>query len=425
MTAQPQHLPDGMGIIHPITLSHGKNAHVWDSNGKQYIDFFGGIGVLNFGHCHEKIVHAITTQAQKLIHCAYNATWHSNYTDYIGKLADIIPIHDDLSIMLTNSGAEACENALKIVRQKTGKAGIIAFDGAFHGRTLATVNLNGKVAPYKSNLGLLGSGVYHIPFASQDTGISPKTTIDALERLIAIEVDVANIGAIIAEPVQGEGGFALMDKTLAQYLRKFCNQHGIVLIFDEIQAGFGRTGKRFAFEHLDVEPDMLLLAKSIAGGLPLGAVVGRDKYMQGLIKGSLGGTYSGNPVACATALAVLDIMNDDTLWQNAKHYTDTLEQSIAQWQAQNISPWLSHLTGVGAMRGIVLQHPKHGTSPKVMDYVLKTAREQGLLLMPSGKYRHIIRLLPPLTIEKSTLEDGLAILKQVLASLADNPDDIG
>ncbi len=419
--ATPAHLPDGMGIVHPITLSHGNNARVWDTDGKAYIDFFGGIGVLNFGHCHPAIVNAITTQATKLTHAAYNATYHTLYTDYIKRLTDIIPIDDDLSVMLTNSGAEAVENALKIVRQATGKAGVIAFDGAFHGRTLGTVNLNGKVTPYKSGLGLLASGVYHIPFASRDTGVSVQTAIDALERLISVEVDIANIGAVIVEPVQGEGGFAVMDSELAKYLRAFCDTHGIVLIFDEIQAGFGRTGTPFAFSHLGVEPDILLLAKSMAGGMPLGAVVGRDKFMQGLIKGSLGGTYSGNPVACAAAMAVLEIMADDTLWQNTKRYADTLETAISTWQQDGISDWVAGLTGIGAMRGIILKHPKYGTHPKVMDYVLTTARDKGLLLMPSGKYRHIIRLLPPLTIEMETLHEGLAILKDVLASI---PDEI-
>lgn len=414
------HLADGMGIIHPITLSSGNNAHVWDTTGKAYIDFFGGIGVLNFGHCHPAIVSAITAQAAKLTHAAYNATYHTGYTNYIKKLVNIIPIQGDLSVMLTNSGAEAAENALKIVRQQTGRAGVIAFDAGFHGRTLATVNLNGKVAPYKSNLGLLGSGVYHLPFASPDTGVSAQTAIEALERLISVEVDINNIGAIIVEPIQGEGGFSVLDKDFAQYLRGFCNTHGIVLIFDEIQTGFGRTGTPFAFMQLGIEPDMLLLAKSIAGGLPLGAVVGKDSLMKNLIKGSLGGTYSGNPIACAAALAVLDIMADDALWQNTKTYAKTIEDTISAWQQEGVSDWLFGLTGIGAMRGVVLKHPRYGTNPKVMEYVLTTARNKGLLLMPSGKYRHIIRLLPPLTIETGTLNEGLQILKDVLASIPNN-----
>ncbi|OAV00039.1 Gamma-aminobutyrate:alpha-ketoglutarate aminotransferase [Moraxella catarrhalis] len=263
--------------------------------------------------------------------------------------------------------------------------------------------------------------MYHIPFASPDTGLNAQTAIDALERLINVEVDIANIGAIIVEPVQGEGGFSVIDKNFAKYLRDFCNQNDIVLIFDEIQAGFGRTGLPFAFMQLGVEPDIILLAKSIAGGLPLGAIVGRNRLMTGLIKGSLGGTYSGNPIACAAATAVLEIMEEDKIWANSKLYIDTLEHTVTTWQKEGVSEWLSGLTGIGAMRGIMLKHPVRGTNPKVMDYVLTSARNQGLLLMPSGKYRHIIRLLPPLTIEANTLTEGLKILREVLGSI---PNDL-
>lgn len=416
------HVTDAFTVVHPITLEHGKGAKVWDSSGREYIDFVGGIGVLNFGHGHERIIAVICEQASKLTHYAYNAAYHKPYQDYLPRLCHAIPIQDTLFGMLTNSGAESCENALKIARQKTGKAGVIAFDGAFHGRTLAAVNLNGKVAPYKSALGLLSAGVYHLPYPSIDTGVSCQMAIDALNRLISVEVDVANIGTVIVEPVQGEGGFLALDKEFAQYLRAFCDKHGIVLIFDEIQSGFGRTGVPFAMSLLGVEPDMVLLAKSMAGGLPLGAVIGRSSVMNGLIKGSLGGTYSGNPIACAAALAVLDIMADEHTWQTAQHYEMLLLEHIRTWQEQKISPWLAGITGIGAMRGIVLSHPTHGTHPKVMEYVLKNAREQGLLLMPSGKHRHIIRLLPPITIDEQTLLQGLNILKSVLASVPDDPN---
>ncbi|UNU72663.1 aminotransferase class III-fold pyridoxal phosphate-dependent enzyme [Moraxella nasovis] len=415
---------DAFTVVHPITLERGAGARVWDSDGREYIDFVGGIGVLNFGHCHPAIVSAIHEQTDKMTHYAYNAVHHKPYQDYMPRLCSITPITGDVAGMLTNSGAESCENALKIVRQKTGRAGVIAFDGAFHGRTLAAVNLNGKVAPYKSALGTLSAGVYHIPYPSTDTGVSCDDAILALERLISVEVDVSSIGAVIIEPVQGEGGFLALDKDFAKYLRAFCDKHGIILIFDEIQSGFGRCGVPFATSFTDIEPDLILFAKSMGGGLPLGAVVGRASLVNGLIKGSLGGTYSGNPVACAAALAVLDIMADDGTWQAAKDYENTLTDTIALWQKQQILPWLDGLTGIGAMRGIRLSHAKHGTHANVMNYILKVAREKGLLLMPSGKYRHIIRLLPPINIDKDTLNQGLAILKEVLASLPDDPNDI-
>ena len=408
---------DAFTMVHPITVTKGKNAKVWDKNDQCYIDFVGGIGVLNFGHCHPHIVTAIINQTQSLIHYAYNAAAHTPYQTFMPRLCELIPISGELSGMLTNSGAEATENAIKIARLKTQRVGVIAFDGGFHGRTLAAVNLNGKVAPYKRGLGPLGCSVYHIPFPSPDNEVSDQQAIDALNRLFEVETDISNIGAIIAEPIQGEGGFQLMSPSFAQYLRAFCDEHGILLIMDEIQSGYGRTGSPFAFSHLGIEPDMILLGKSIAGGLPLGAVVGKASVINGLPKGSLGGTYSGNPVACAAANATIDIMQEDEIWASAKHYAQAIETSIAQWQAEGVSPWLYGLTGIGAMRGIELRHAGYGSHPSVMAHVLTQARKRGLLLMPSGKYRHIIRLLPPLTIEPETLKAGLDILRDVLRTI--------
>ena len=413
---------DAFTMVHPVTLTRGVNAKVWDTNDRCYIDFVGGIGVLNFGHCHPQIVSAIINQTQSLIHYAYNAAAHTPYQTFMPRLCEIIPISGELAGMLTNCGAEATENAIKVARLKTNRVGVIAFDGGFHGRTLAAVNLNGKVAPYKRGLGPLASCVYHIPFPSPDNEVSDQQAIVALNRLFEVETDVNNIGAIIAEPVQGEGGFQLMSPSFAKYLRAFCDDHGILLIMDEIQSGYGRTGSPFAFPHLGIEPDMILLGKSIAGGLPLGAVIGKASLMNGLPKGSLGGTYSGNPVACAAANATIDIMQEDEVWESADQYTQTIENTIAQWQEEGVSPWLYGLTGIGAMRGIELRHSEYGTHPSIMARVLNQAREQGLLLMPSGKYRHIIRLLPPLTIEPETLQAGLDILKKVLGAIPDeNP----
>ena len=413
---------DAFTMVHPLTLTRGVNAKVWDTNDRCYIDFVGGIGVLNFGHCHPHIVSAIINQTQSLIHYAYNAAAHTPYQTFMPRLCELIPISGELAGMLTNCGAEATENAIKVARLKTNRVGVIAFDGGFHGRTLAAVNLNGKVAPYKRGLGPLASCVYHIPFPSPDNEVSDQQAIDALNRLFEVETDVNNIGAIIAEPVQGEGGFQLMSPSFAKYLRAFCDDHGILLIMDEIQSGYGRTGSPFAFPHLGIEPDMILLGKSIAGGLPLGAVVGKASVMNGLPKGSLGGTYSGNPVACAAANATIDIMQEDEVWESADQYTQTIENTIAQWQEEGVSPWLYGLTGIGAMRGIELRHSEYGTHPSIMARVLNQAREQGLLLMPSGKHRHIIRLLPPLTIEPETLQAGLDILKKVLGAIPDeNP----
>jgi 4-aminobutyrate aminotransferase len=407
---------NSISVVHPVSLTHGKNAEVWDVDGKRYIDFVGGIGVLNLGHCNPRIVSAICEQAQRMTHYAFNAAPHVPYQQFIERLAAFVPVSYPVSGMLTNSGAEAAENALKIVRGHTGKSAVIAFDGAFHGRTLATLNLNGKVAPYKQKVGVLPGAVYHLPYPSVDNGVSTADALKAMERLFSVEIDVDEVACFIIEPVQGEGGFLALDVEFAQALRRLCDEKGIVLIVDEIQSGFGRTGQRFAFSRLGIEPDLLLLGKSIAGGVPLGAVVGRKALMDTLPKGGLGGTYSGNPIACAAGLATLDEMSDANLAQWGEQQATVVQARYDRWKAQGVSAFLGRLTGVGAMRGIELSADgKPGTAQ--MAQLLESARRRGLLLMPSGKSRHIVRLLAPLTIELDVLNEGLDILEQCLAEL--------
>lgn len=410
-------ISQSINIVHPVTLSHGKNAEVWDMDGKRYIDFVGGIGVLNLGHCHPRIVEAIREQATRLTHYAFNAAPHTPYIELMDRLAAFIPVEYPVSGMLTNSGAEAAENALKIVRGATGRTAVIAFDGAFHGRTLATLNLNGKVAPYKQKVGVLPGPVYHLPYPSQDNGVSCAEALKAMERLFSVEIDVEDVACFIVEPVQGEAGFLAMDVEFAQALRKFCDEKGIVLIADEIQSGFGRTGQRFAFSRLGIEPDLILLGKSIGGGLPLGAVVGRKSLLDNLPKGGLGGTYSGNPIACAAALATLDEMTDNHLQAWGAQQEEAIVSRYQSWRDRNLSPYLGRLTGVGAMRGIELANADGTPASAQLTQLLALAREAGLLLMPSGKSRHIIRLLAPLTTEAAVLEEGLDILEACLAKL--------
>jgi 4-aminobutyrate aminotransferase len=406
-----------INIVHPVTLSHGKNAEVWDTDGKRYIDFVGGIGVLNLGHCHPRIVEAIREQATRLTHYAFNAAPHVPYLDFMDRLAAFIPVDYPVSGMLTNSGAEAAENALKIVRGATGRTAVIAFDGAFHGRTLATLNLNGKVAPYKQKVGVLPGPVYHLPFPSEDNGVTCAEALKAMDRLFSVEIDVDDVACFIVEPVQGEAGFLAMDVEFAQALRRLCDEKNILLIADEIQSGFGRTGQRFAFSRLGIEPDLILLGKSIAGGVPLGAVVGRKSLLDTLPKGGLGGTYSGNPIACAAALATLDEMTDANLHAWGSQQEEAIVSRYHSWRANKTSPFLGRLTGVGAMRGIELAHADGTPAPAQLTQLLALAREAGLLLMPSGKSRHIIRLLAPLTTEAAVLEEGLDILEASLAKL--------
>jgi 4-aminobutyrate aminotransferase len=409
-------ISNSISFVHPISLSHGKNAEVWDVNGKRYIDFVGGIGVLNLGHCNPGIVAAISEQAGRLAHYAFNAAPHEPYQRFMERLAAFVPVSYPLSGMLTNSGAEAAENALKIVRGHTGKSAVIAFDGAFHGRTLATLNLNGKVAPYKQKVGTLPGPVYHLPYPSADNGVTASEALKAMDRLFSVEIDIDEVACFIIEPVQGEGGFLALDVEFAQTLRALCDEKGIVLIIDEIQSGFGRTGQRFAFSRLGIEPDLLLLGKSIAGGVPLGAVVGRQPLMDTLPKGGLGGTYSGNPLACAAGLSTLEQMSDANLALWGERQAATVSARYEQWQANGVSPYLGRLTGVGAMRGIELSFQGKPATAQ-MAQLLENARDRGLLLMPSGKSRHIVRLLAPLTIEPDVLNEGLDILETCLAQL--------
>ncbi|MGU9810740.1 2-aminoadipate transaminase [Pseudomonas sp. LF052] len=409
-------ISQSISIVHPISLSHGKNAEVWDTAGKRYIDFVGGIGVLNLGHCHPGVVEAIRQQATKLTHYAFNAAPHAPYIELMDRLTAFIPVDYPVSGMLTNSGAEAAENALKIVRGATGRTAVIAFDGAFHGRTLATLNLNGKVAPYKQKVGVLPGPVYHLPYPSVDNGVRCAEALKAMDRLFSVEIDVEDVACFIIEPVQGEGGFLALDVEFAQALRRFCDEKNILLIADEIQSGFGRTGQRFAFSRLGIEPDLILLGKSIAGGVPLGAVVGRKALLDTLPKGGLGGTYSGNPIACAAALATLDAMTDEHLKTWGSHQAEAIVSRYEQWRAQGV-PYLGRLTGVGAMRGIELANADGSPASRQLTQLLGLARDAGLLLMPGGKSRHIIRLLAPLTTEPAVLEEGLDILEACLKQL--------
>ncbi|TFF05830.1 aspartate aminotransferase family protein [Pseudomonas sp. BCA14] len=411
-------ISQSISIVHPISLSHGKNAEVWDTTGKRYIDFVGGIGVLNLGHCHPGVVEAIREQATKLTHYAFNAAPHAPYIELMERLSAFIPVNYPVSGMLTNSGAEAAENALKIVRGATGRTAVIAFDGAFHGRTLATLNLNGKVAPYKQKVGVLPGPVYHLPYPSADNGVTCAEALKAMDRLFSVEIDVNDVACFIIEPVQGEGGFLALDIEFAQALRRFCDAKGILLIADEIQSGFGRTGQRFAFSRLGIEPDLILLGKSIAGGVPLGAVVGRKTLLDSLPKGGLGGTYSGNPIACAGALATLDAMTDAHLKTWGSQQEEAIVSRYHTWLAQGVCAVLGRMTGVGAMRGIELVNADGTPASQQLTQLLGLAREAGLLLMPSGKSRHIIRLLAPLTIEPAVLEEGLDILEACLRQLA-------
>lgn len=411
------HVSGSLGIVHPICIERGRNAEVWDDQDKRYIDFVGGIGVLNLGHGHPAVIEAIKAQAEKLVHSAFNAVPHRGYLEVAKALDSFVPVTYPLSCMLTNSGAEATENALKVARAATGRQAVIAFDDGFHGRTLAALNLNGKVKPYKNRLGSLPGPVHHVPFPSQDGDVDADQAMAALERLFEVEIPADEVACIIVEPVQGEGGFRLLCADFAARLRALCDEHGIVLIFDEIQSGFGRTGRRFAFSHLGVEPDLLLMGKSMASGLPLAAVAGKAELMDALPKGGLGGTYSGNAVACAVARVVMDLMSEDNLHQWSERQETMILEAHRRWHASGRFPMIGELTGVGAMRGIVFKDTPRASGGEHLMALLTAAREEGVLLMPSGRQRNVLRLLAPLTTEAEVLKEGLNRIERALETL--------
>ncbi|WP_447554497.1 2-aminoadipate transaminase [Vreelandella sp. EE22] len=411
------HVSAALGLIHPICVARGRNAEVWDEAGQRYIDFIGGIGVLNLGHGHPAVVDAVKAQVETLMHSAFNAVPHRGYLAVVEALNQFVPVSYPLSCMLTNSGAEATENALKVARGVTRRQAVIAFDDAFHGRTLAALNLNGKVKPYKSGLGALPGPVYHLPFPSRDSGVTAEQSLAALERLFEVEIPADEVACMVVEPIQGEGGFRLLCPAFARTMRDICNQHGILLIFDEIQSGFGRSGKRFGFTHLGVEPDLLLMGKSIASGLPLAALGGRKELMDALPKGALGGTYSGNAVACAAALAVMEVMQEDTLTTWGERQEALIVEAYQAWQSSGRFPMLGAMTGIGAMRGIVFEDTESATGAEHLATLLAAGREAGILLMPSGRKRNILRLLPPLTTEPEILGEGLGLIEQALKTL--------
>lgn len=405
---------ESINVIHPVRISRGKNAEVWDTFENRYIDFVGGIGVLNVGHCHPEVVRSVCGQTETLMHSAFNAVPHDGYYALVDRLRSFVPVDYPLVSMLTNSGAEAAENALKVARAATGRQGVIAFDDGFHGRTLAALNLNGKVKPYKSSLGTLPGPVHHVPFPSKDNHVSVEEAMKAFERLFDIEVDPMTVGAVFVEPVQGEGGFQTLDPDFVEPLMNLCRRHGILLVLDEIQSGFGRTGSPFAFNQLGLVPDLLLMGKSMAAGLPLASVSGREWIMNTLPKGGLGGTFSGNAVSCAAACTVIDIMSRPDFFQSGVMVEKQICTRYQKWKANDPSNLLGGLTGMGAMRGIVFNDTGSMTGADHLAEVIRHARDSGLLLMPSGRHKNVLRLLPPLTVEPELLDEGLQVLERTV-----------
>jgi 4-aminobutyrate aminotransferase/(S)-3-amino-2-methylpropionate transaminase len=399
-----------------IHAAHASNAEVWDVEGKRYIDFASGIGVLATGHRHPRVIAAVNAQLERFTHTAFQVMSYQPYIELAERLNAIAPFKAPAQTLLLTTGAEAVENAVKIARMATGRSAVIAFSGAFHGRTSLTLAMTGKMAPYKRGMGSLGREVFRIPFPMEHRGVSVDDSIDALHALFYADVAPEQVAAIIIEPVQGEGGFQVAPPRLLRHLRHVCDAHGIVLIADEIQSGFGRTGRMFAIEHAAVEPDLVTIAKSLAGGFPLAAVVGRAALMEQAAPGSLGGTYGGSPIGCAAALAVLDVIEDEKLLQRAEIIGARIRSRLSEIQRHSEVLTMANLRGLGAMIGFDLVS---SADPLVPDgaaakEVAARALAHGLIVLTCGAHGETVRLLVPLTISDALLDDGLSILERSL-----------
>ncbi|MHB9021469.1 MAG: 4-aminobutyrate--2-oxoglutarate transaminase [Halothiobacillus sp.] len=405
--------PRGIGVMASFFIERALNAEVWDVEGKRYIDFAGGIAVLNTGHRHPRLVAAIEAQLNCFTHTCYQVLPYESYVRLAERINAITPGQYPKKTAFFSSGAEAVENAVKIARARTGRPGIIAFSGGFHGRTLMGCALTGKVVPYKVGFGPFPSEVYHLPFPMALHGVSIDDTLHALHTLFKADVEPQRVAAMIIEPVQGEGGFYVAPPELMRALRQVCDEHGILLIFDEVQTGFGRTGKLFAAEHYDIVPDIITLAKSMAGGMTLSAVCGKAEVMDGPAPGGLGGTYAGNPLAIAAALAVIDIIEDEQLVERANRLGQKL---MARLQAaQATVPSLTDVRGLGSMIAAEFIDPKTGKpSPDAVKRVQHAALDEGLILLTCGVYGNVMRFLYPLTIEDTVFDEALDILDRAL-----------
>lgn len=415
-----EYVPAGVYLVQPITIAKSKGAILEDVDGNTLIDFTSGIGVTSLGHCTEEIVATISEQAGKLIHSCIHVANYKPYIDLAKKLCEITPGDHKKRALMLNSGSEAVENAVKIVRQATAKPNIISFENSFHGRTYMAMTLTGKWDPYKVGLGPFVPGVYFTPFpyayrcpwGTNDKEECGKAAIHHIEKsLFKTQVDPGTVGAVIAETIQGEGGFIDPPKDFYPMLKELCDKHDIKLIIDEVQTGFGRTGKMFAIEHYGIIPDVITMAKAIANGLPLSAVVASEELMGDIYPGSLGGTYGGNPIGCATALKVIEIMEREKIPERAAKMGKKLRTQLEEFQEKY--PKIGDVRGLGPMLAMeFVKDPKSKTpDPETSSGIMKDALKNGLMTLKAGLYNNAIRLHPPLIIEEELLEKGMNILE--------------
>jgi 4-aminobutyrate aminotransferase / (S)-3-amino-2-methylpropionate transaminase / 5-aminovalerate transaminase len=405
----------GIASATPEFAVRAQNAEVWDSVGRRYVDFAGGIGVLATGHRHPKVIAAVSAQLERFTHTAFQVMAYESYIRLAERLNAIAPFKGQAKSLLLTTGVEAVEAAVKIARIATGRTAVIAFGGAFHGRTSLGMALTGRAVPYKRGLDSWLPGIFRVPFPIAHRDISVRDSLRALDLVMRGDVEPSHVAAMIIEPVQGEGGFNVAPPELLAELRRICDTHGIILIADEIQSGFGRTGRMFAIEHAGVEPDLVTLAKSLAGGFPLSAVLGRAAVMDAVEPGGLGGTYGGSPIGCAAALAVLDVMEEERLLERSEAIGARLRKRLAALAESSAGVPISNVRGLGAMIGFDVLKSRGGeTDGAAAKRVTQRALEAGLILLYCGLQGETIRILVPLTISDATLDEGLGKLEQAL-----------
>jgi 4-aminobutyrate aminotransferase / (S)-3-amino-2-methylpropionate transaminase / 5-aminovalerate transaminase len=407
---------DPLSIFLPVVIERGEGATLTDVDGNTFLDFTGGVGCLNVGHTNARVVEAVQEQAAKFLHTDFTIVPYEVYITLAERLTASAPISGDVKAAFFNAGTEAIENAIKFSRAYTKRSAVIAFEGGFHGRTLLSLSLTSKTHPYKAGLGPFAPDVYRVPFAQDYRGPNAAEALAALERALITQVAAENVAAIVIEPVQGEGGFVVAPPEFMAGVRRICDDNGIVLVVDEVQTGFGRTGKLWGIEHYDVEPDLMCVAKSIAGGLPLSGVLGRAEIMDAPGDSAIGGTYVGNPVAQAAALAVLDVFEEEGLIERAAQLGDTMQARMHSWQQR--WPVIGDVRGLGAMLAIEIVHDagSKDPAPELASAVVEAAAERGLLLLKSGIYSNCIRVLVPLVVSEAELDEALGVWEDALDS---------
>jgi 4-aminobutyrate aminotransferase/(S)-3-amino-2-methylpropionate transaminase len=410
---------DPLSLTWPIVIERGDGVRLTDVDGNTYIDFTGGVGCLNVGHSHPRVVEAAQEQLERFSHTDFTIVPYEVYVRLAERLCELAPI-ENAKAAFFNAGTEAVENAIKFARSYTKRPAVIAFEGGFHGRTLLSLSLTSKVHPYKAGLGPFAPEVYRVPFPNEYQGPSAEDALAALERTLTTQVAAETVAAIVIEPVQGEGGFLVAPREYLEGVRRLCDEYGIVMVVDEVQTGFARTGRLFAIEHYGIEPDLITIAKSVAMGLPLSGVIGKQEIMDAPPDSSIGGTYVGNPVAQAAALAVLDVIGEEDLCARASVLGEQMRERMLAWQER--FPQVGDVRGLGAMVAIELVEDQQTKTPApaLASAVTDEAVKRGLLLLKSGIYSNCIRVLTPLTLSDSELEEALTVWEEALGAALTN-----